>query len=280
MKSTLFTVALLLATSGCDRSLTGDQVADAGTTQPSLIDMPVYKPQAIQLSKLTPPAGDRVSEQTLALVLGASIDEFGNIESRRNEQRIMEAIANAKSPGLDYPGAVTLAEVMSFMEASLTDQAGFIVQIRPDVSDPDIESPTALEGIVVRDINIAEGSMTFKSALALIFSQVKDLELSWIVRDESLLITTVATMESEEDLLLRSYDLTELHSLWNDQAPIYQSVMELTSPPALWIQNGDEIGSMIIAGNHLIVRQTRTAHEQIVEVVERLKLAASASQKR
>ena len=280
MKSTLFTVALLLATSGCDRSLTGDQVADAGTTQPSLIDMPVYKPQTIQLSKRTPPAGDRVSEQTLALVLGASIDEFGNIESRRNEQRIMEAIANAKSPGLDYPGAVTLAEVMSFMEVSLTDQAGFIVQIRPDVSDPDINSPTALEGIVVRDINIAEGSMTFKSALALIFSQVKDLKLSWIVRDESLLITTVATMESEEDLLLRSYDLTELHSLWNDQAPIYQSVMDLTSPPALWIQNGDEIGSMIIAGNHLIVRQTRTAHEQIVEVVERLKLAARASQKR
>jgi len=280
MKSTLFTVGLLLATSGCDRSLTGDQVADAGTTQPSLIDMPVYKPQTIQLSKLTPPAGDRVSEQTLALVLGASIDEFGNIESRRNEQRIMEAIATAKSPGLDYPGAVTLAEVMSFMEASLTDQAGFIVQIRPDVSDPDIESPTALEGIVVRDINIAEGSMTFKSALALIFRQVKDLELSWIVRDESLVITTVATMESEEDLLLRSYDLTELHSLWNDQAPIYQSVMDLTSPPAHWIQHGDEIGSMIIAGNHLIVRQTRTAHEQIVEVVERLKLAARASQKR
>ena len=280
MKSTLFTVALLLATSGCDRSLTGDQVADAGTTQPSLIDMPVYKPQTIHLSKRTPSVGDRVSEQTLALVLGASIDEFGNIESRRNEQRIMEAIANAKSPGLDYPGAVTLAEVMLFMEVSLTDQAGFLVQIRPDVSDPDIESPTALEGIVVRDINIADGSMTFKSALALIFSQVKDLKLSWIVRDESLLITTVATMESEEDLLLRSYDLTELHSLWNDQAPIYQSVMDLTSPPALWIQNGDEIGSMIIAGNHLIVRQTRTAHEQIVEVVERLKLAARASQKR
>ena len=270
---------LLFAASGCDRNLTGNQVADAGTTQPSLIDMPVYKPQKIQLSKPATSAGDRDAEQTLALVLGASIDEFGNIESRRNEQRIMEAIAKAKSPGLDYPGAVTLAEVLAFIEASLTDQAGFIVQIRPDVSDPDIESPSFFDSVMVCDISIEAGSMTLRSALELIFREVKDSELTWIVNNETLLVTTVATAESDENLLLRSYDLSELKPMRLDRGMIYQTICEMTSPPVFWLQYGDEIGTMVVAGNHLIVRQTRIGHEAVIEVLERLKLAARASQR-
>lgn len=273
-------LVLLLAASGCDRNLTGNQVTEGGTTRPSLIDMPVYKPQTIQLSKPATPAGNRVSVQTLALVLGASIDEFGNIESRRNEQRIMEAIAKAKSPGLEYPGEVTLAKVLSFIEESLTDQAGFIVQIRPDVSDPDIDSPSFFDSVMVRDINFAEGSMTLESAFTLVFSQVKDLELTWIVKNESLLITTVATAESDENLLLRSYDLSELKPLRFDPGMIYQTICEMTSPPVLWLQYGDDIGTMVVAGNHLIVRQTRIGHEAVIEVLERLKLAARAMQER
>jgi hypothetical protein len=274
----LAALATCLLLAGCGRPT---EDAKPAQTQPestasALIDMQPYQPQNIQRSTAASALDDQYSDQSLAQILQASADEFGNLEIRRNEQRIMEAFAKTKCPGLNYPGDVSLAEVLSFLEAWLTDESGFDVAIRPDVTDADIESESYFEQVTVSNIRIAADSMTVRSAVENILSQIKDNELTWIVGNETILITTVATMESEGNLFLRSYDVSALKSLGFDQGGVLTSVMELSAPPALWIQNGDDIGSMVIAGNHLIVRQTRSGHEAVTEIIERLKLAAKA----
>ena len=55
---------------------------------------------------------------------------------------------------------------------------------------------------------------------------------------------------------------------------LIETIYEMSSPPCNWIQNGDDIGSMSLAGNRLLVYQTRIGHEKVVEVLEELELAA------
>lgn len=190
------------------------------------------------------------------------------------------------------------------------------------------------------EVDIAEGTITIASALDLIFAKVKEQDppLAWIVEDEVIKITTIDSMNSEKHLILRSYDITKLRSVFPDEshvqsghlpylggglggggmgggmggsfqveedsesadtdvedefAPVQrattaqpqktvtihfsgltETIYEMSSPPCNWIQNGDDIGSMSVAGNRLLVYQTRIGHEKVVEVLEELELAA------
>ena len=51
-------------------------------------------------------------------------------------------------------------------------------------------------------------------------------------------------------------------------------IMSLAVPDSWLGAGGDEIGTLSIAGNRLLVRQTRKGHEKVVEVLEELELAA------
>ncbi|MFO0975805.1 MAG: hypothetical protein U0996_05365 [Planctomycetaceae bacterium] len=55
-----------------------------------------------------------------------------------------------------------------------------------------------------------------------------------------------------------------------------QAIIDLTSPPCSWVQNGDEIGTMVIVGNRLLVRQTRKGHQLVSEAIEQLEVAAKS----
>lgn len=52
-------------------------------------------------------------------------------------------------------------------------------------------------------------------------------------------------------------------------------IMSLAVPDSWLGAGGDEIGTLSIAGNRLLVRQTRKGHEKVVEVLEELELAAA-----
>ena len=124
-------------------------------------------------------------------------------------------------PALEYPGEESLEVILQYIADYLTETTGRKVLILPDVSDPDIETIDYLSSVNVSNVNIPEGSMTLASALDLIFSRVKDVELTWMVKDEVLMITTRATAESEENLILRSYDISRVREQSEVLFPVY-----------------------------------------------------------
>jgi hypothetical protein len=65
----------------------------------------------------------------------------------------------------------------------------------------------------VTDVNISGESATIGVALDLILKRVRDYELTWIVKGERILITTVEHSETDENLFLRTYDISSLRSL-------------------------------------------------------------------
>lgn len=279
---------------------------------------------------------------------GAAL-EFSRTSARAAERQLNELMSVERIPALEYPGDESLGEVLQFLANHLSESRGDKLLILLDERDPDIGADSEfLNATTVSNIGIPEGSMTIASALDLIFAKVKDQNLTWIAKDNVLLITTTASANSEEHLILRSYDITKLRSMRlsleastdsggglggggmggmgpgglgggglgggkgsltlsddessknNEQSAVGTAkqpyfvpgpvgkrtrlisweeglvtiIMDMTSPPCLWIQNGDDIGSMSIAGNRLLVRQTRMGHEKVVEVLDELELAA------
>ena len=284
--------------------------------------------------------------------LKGAFAEFSRRSERTAERELNLIMAGTDFPDLEYPGEESLGVILSFIADDITDRTGRIFRILPDVADPDIASIDYLDLVSVTNVSLRGGSMTLASALDLIFARVKDQELTWIVKNEVLMITTVATAESEENLILRSYDISRVREQSEVLFPDYpkfiggpvggggsggggyfqvtetnpaasgpagtdsatsgagsdlarnaedkrtggpgrrgvdlttpqtltweyglmQVVMEMTSPPCLWIQNGFEIGTLAVVGNRLIVRQTRAGHEAVIEVLDELEDAAA-----
>ena len=53
-----------------------------------------------------------------------------------------------------------------------------------------------------------------------------------------------------------------------------QTILKMSGRQCHWYDIDGEGGSMKIAGRRLIVRQSRSGHEQVVAVLEQLELAA------
>ncbi len=103
-----------------------------------------------------------------------------------------------------------------------------------DESDPDIgEDLEYLENTTVSGVNIAGNSITLSSALAMIFSKVKDQELTWVAKDEMILITTVATSETTDYAFIRSYNVTKLKPMFEEMARLFR--LCLTTATVVWV---------------------------------------------
>lgn len=63
-------------------------------------------------------------------------------------------------------------------------------------------------------------------------------------------------------------------STW--ETNVVLAIIDLTSPPCLWVQNGDQIGTMVVVGNRLVVRQTRKGQQLVSEAIEQLEEAAKS----
>lgn len=52
--------------------------------------------------------------------------------------------------------------------------------------------------------------------------------------------------------------------------PLAELIQEMTSPPALWMNVAGEGGSISVAGNALVIRQSPSVHHEIVELMNML----------
>ncbi|MEJ7590265.1 MAG: hypothetical protein WKF77_01835 [Planctomycetaceae bacterium] len=274
------------------------------------------------------------------LLKGAAA-EFSRRSERDAERRLNEQMQTERIGNLQFPGENPLPDILETLSVMLSESRGNPVLIRPDVMEFNNDS-IVLSDVMIRDIMIPEGLMTVGSAVDHVLSQTNP-PLTWIARDELLLITTVSAAESDENMILRSYDITRLREItqltvttWDAgggqqgggdgffsvvfepsqfgggggggmpsaatqkkktqpskpqpeesesahakqesvitwEAGLIQTIQDLTAPPCRWFDIDGEGGELSIAGNRLLVRQSRKGHEQVVAVLEQLEMAA------
>ncbi len=280
--------------------------------------------------------------------------EFSRRSEREAERRLNELMQTERVADLQFPGENPLTEILEKLSVTLSKSQGSPIVIRPDVMALESEA-YVLADVIIKDLNIPEGLMTVGSALDHILLQTA-LPLTWIAKDELLLITTMSAAESDEYMFLRSYDISRLReiseltvSTWNTgdgqqgggggffsvvfepsqfggggtiggggmgpmgmgggeiapaapqkkktrpskpqpekseveqvkqdviitwESGLIRTIQDLTGSPCRWFDVDGEGGRMSIAGNRLIVRQSRKGHEQVVAVLEQLELAA------
>ena len=286
---------------------------------------------------------------------GGETAEFSRRAERLSERRMNEMMQRDALGPFSFPGENPLTDILEQLSTGLAEEHyGDWTGIRPDLSAFDADS-IVFGDVIIKEIEIHKGSMTIASFLDYVLSQT-DPQLTWIVKDGLLLITTEAAAESDEYMFLRSYDISRLReisqltfSTWNTgdgqqgggggffsvvfepsqfggggaiggggmgpmgmgggeiapaapqkkktrpskpqpekseveqvkqdviitwEAGLIRTIQDLTAPPCRWFEIDGEGGKLSIAGNRLIVRQSRKGHEQVVAVLEQLEMAA------
>lgn len=188
-----------------------------------------YGPQDDNKAKAPPVETDAVSsrasvEASISFV-PAKVQErrlrFTNVAMNETpENRWMLEMMSKPVPALDYPGENPLSEILDEIEAYYTlkfgkgagpDGGDLRLAVYPDLAELDLEGVTSLEEITIRDINV-EG-ITLRNALQLIFWQTSDPELTWVIENQVMKVTTLAKAKSEDNLCTRVYNVGELGHL-------------------------------------------------------------------
>lgn len=260
--------------------------------------------------------------------------EFARRPSQDAERTLNQMMQETLIPELAFPGEYALPEILQQLQSHLSESQGRPVLLMTDFKPLD-EDAIVIEDVMIKDIQIPADSMTVGSALDRILTQT-DPALTWMTKDEVLLITTQSSADEDENMTLRSYDISGLRKItkqpasgWTavsddsffaggmggmkggglgggptgqnqptapstpqashpapatpsdkpipfDDASLLIIVQDLTAPPARWFDIDGEGGRMHVAGNRLLVRQSRSAHQAIVEVLQHLEMAAEA----
>jgi hypothetical protein len=141
----------------------------------------------------------------------------------------------------------------------------------------------------LEDLNVATNvpvtksvrGVSLRAALRLL---LKDLCLTWIIRDEVLLITTLE--EADNQLDTKVLDVADLvvcrdkdGKLWDDYDTLIDAITSVVKP-ATWEQLGGPgsiTGASLSTAKVLIVSQTQDAHEQIAELLAYIRAVARAN---
>lgn len=136
--------------------------------------------------------------------------ESVSLRSEKDVELWLEQILDSPPiPHLDYGQNTSLREILDAIESHYTLLGPYTMRIFLDESDPDIgEDPEFLENTQVSGVDLQ--GISLRNALKLILAKVKDQELTFIIKNEVMLITTVATAESEENLVTRVYQVADL----------------------------------------------------------------------
>lgn len=272
---------------------------------------------------------------------GAEV-EFSRQTERNAERELNEFMQTRLTRNLNFKES-PLPEILQELSRCMNESQQRTTLLIPDRRALEADS-VVLADIMITDIEIPDGLMTFGGALSHILSQSIETELTWIAKDGLVLITTKAAAESEKNMILRSYDISGLRKLtwrpefkpnfnggpqggggfggggggyfslapgqqrtghsstnaevhetetpssdtvdtktttkssssgpmlsWEDR--LMETILNFTQSTCRWYKNDGEGGHLNIAGNRLIVRQSRSGHEQVVAVLEQLELA-------
>jgi len=145
----------------------------------------------------------------------------------RPAERWMYEMLETPIPPLDFPGETPLSEILSTLSEYYTTQHGatgngdFKFTIHVDKRELDLEGLNDLEEVLVRDISFSNG-MELQNALKLIFDQTSDpAELTYVIRNEVMVITTKAMADSEDAMVTRVYEVGELLDLEYGEDLVY-----------------------------------------------------------
>lgn len=202
----------------------------------------------------------------------ATKDEFEQAAIMEHDRALVRLLVTTPSPEIRISGNKPLSEVLAAFSEAMNQQSSIPVRFALDQTDPDIgEDPDYLENTTIGALMIKAGSMKITSALAEVLAMVKDQELTWLIRNESIVITTTATAETPENLLLRSYDIKPLLQTGVSAKSIKTTILSLSAEAVEWVERGGYLGAIEVVGDHLIVQQTRPGHQMVFEILERMK---------
>ena len=153
------------------------------------------------------------------------------------------------------------------METPLADVAKFLAEQQ--------KIAVTLDQRALADVGISPdvpmtlklGPLPLESALALL---LRPLDLTWVIRDEGLLITTPE--EAERALITATYNVRDLVASIRGDMDSLMDVILSTISPASWDQVGGP-GSLapLPASGSLQIRQTLQVHRKIEQLLDDLR---------
>ena len=128
--------------------------------------------------------------------------------------------------------------------------------------------------------------ISLRSALQLMLAQIPGAEVTYVIRDEVLLITTKT--EAENIRVTRVYDVADLVVCQDSKAKFWEDYETLTDVirqtvcPQSWDSNGGQgtvKGATLGATKVLVVSQTQQVHEEIEAVLKEIRAVAANNSK-
>lgn len=211
------------------------------------------------------------------------MDGFSSLSTRAAADRIYLALEKP-CPPLDFPRNTDLRDILEPIFDRLKQNEGESFSILEDVGAL-AEDSIELDEVKIEAFHV-EG-VSIRSALDELLEQT-DPRLDYMVRNEVLLISTRAAVESEENLFVRIYDVRNLvapiqnstearggvrrspNSLLPSISELAQWIQNSTAPPARWFDIDGEGGQLNFHNQLLIIRQSRRAHLAISDLLEQL----------
>jgi len=139
--------------------------------------------------------------------------EFSRRSAREIDEQLNEIIQTKPTVNLQFPGENPLTDILEQISSGVTQEYCANLDRRFTIV-PDLialrDDAVVLQDVMITDIELDD--MALSSALDLIFRQT-DPPLTWVVKDEVVLITTVVAAESDEYMFLRSYDISRLREI-------------------------------------------------------------------
>ncbi len=138
-----------------------------------------------------------------------------SLRTQKPAELWLERMLDEPVKKLDFPGENPLPDILEQIGAHFTQTYGaagggagadYRMTILPDVGALDADS-IILQDVVIKDIEL--DGITLRNALAIILSQT-DPELTYMIRNEVMFITTKAFAEADENLGTRVYQVGDL----------------------------------------------------------------------
>ena len=219
----------------------------------------VFSQEVARERKPQPPAGRNVKPRPSVAKSGAASEPTGR------EAAIEKALASpTQVEFIDTP----LQDVIDFLKDYHHIEIQFDLKALKDAGvEPDKPITRSLKGISLR------------SALRLM---LRDLDLTYVIEDEVLLITTREL--AERQLTTKLYpvaDLVECRTSKGQPRDDYDTLIEVITSiiqPTTWDAVGGPgsiTGASLSTAKVLIVSQTQDVHEQIIDLLEQIRVIAA-----
>lgn len=191
---------------GQEAAEAGDQTIDARLTEDAVLQS---ESVASVVVSNTPGAASPVAEPRSAgsQTAATAKTQYSGFSSRttRETTELLHEQLEQECPQLDFPGSVSLEDVLNQIADHVSTTSNVRFAIVPDLAELQLEGIENLRDIQVTDI-VMKG-VTLRSALDHIFAQTNSPRLDYIIKNEMVLITSEGAAEIDENMFNRFYNV-------------------------------------------------------------------------